>query len=306
MSYCPFDRRRIAVPKVLRYAAAHKPMSPATTVLVAMAILIAASLLGGWLASLRALGHRGMQLLLSFVAGLLGGLAALVLLPEAAEHGLGIKAALSWATVGFIGVVVLERLLCFHHHETPCDDAGHACCGHDHGARLATPAAFAGLAIHGGLAGLALGMAIAADTNAVWPAGVLLLAIALHKPFDGLTVVAVARRDGLRTSKQHALNLAYAFVTPTAVAVGFFGAGHLDETMSSAALAVAAGLLLALALGDLLPEVQSHDHDRLLLTVMLVLGLAAAVGVCVLHDLGHDHQPPAAHVHDGHAHDHAH
>jgi zinc and cadmium transporter len=76
--------------------------------------------------------------------------------------------------------------------------------------------------------------------------------------------------------------------------------------MSSAALAVAAGLLLALALGDLLPEVQSHDHDRLLLTVMLVLGIAAAVSVGVLHELGHDHQPPAAHVQDGHAHDHAH
>ncbi len=281
-------------------------MTPLTTVLVAMSVLIAASLLGGWLASLRALGHRGMQLLLSFVAGLLGGLAALVLLPEAAEHGLGIKAAMGWATGGFIGVVVLERLLCFHHHETPGDDVGHACCGHDHGARLATPAAFAGLAVHGALAGLALGMAIAADTNAVWPAGVLLLAIALHKPFDGLTVVAVARRDGLKRSKQHALNLAYAFVTPVAVAVGFFGAGHLDETMSSAALAVAAGLLLALALGDLLPEVQSHDHDRLLLTVMLVLGLAAAVGVGVLHDLGHDHQPPPACVQDGHTHDHPH
>ena len=280
-------------------------MTPLTTLIVSMAILAAASLLGGWAAGHHRLGHRGMQLLLSFVAGLLGGLAALVLLPEAAAHGLGLKAALGWATGGFVGIVVLERLVCFHHHETPGDEAGHACCGHDHGSRLATPAAFVGLAVHGALAGLALGVAIATDTHAVWPAGVLLLAIALHKPFDGLTVVAVARRDGLTHSKQRALNVAYALVTPAAVAIGFYGSGQLDESTASAAMALAAGLLLALALGDLLPEVQSHDHDRLLLTVMLVLGLAAAVGVGVLHDLGHDHEAPSAEVDHGHVHDHA-
>lgn len=268
-----------------------------------MAALAAASLLGGSLAALRGLSHRSMQLLLSFVAGLLGGLAALVLLPEAAAQGLGIKAAMGWATAGFVGIVVLERLVCFHHHEAPGDDAGHACCGHDHGSRLAMPAAFTGLAVHGALAGLALGVAISTDIEASWPGGIFLLAIALHKPFDGLTVVAVARRDGCTPPMQQALNIAYALVTPLAVLIGFVGAGHVDPAVGSAALAIAAGLLLALALGDLLPEVQSHDHDRFLLTLMLVLGLGAAAGIGVLHDAGHPHDHGAVHDHDGHLHD---
>jgi zinc transporter ZupT len=283
-------------------------MTPTTTLIVSMAILAAASGLGGWLAALRGLGHRPMQFVLSFVAGLLGGLAALVLLPEAASHTIGIQAAMGWATAGFVGIIVLERLVCFHHHETPGADAGHECCGHDHGPRLATPAAFAGLAVHGALAGLALGVAIATDTAASWPAGVFLLAIALHKPFDGLTVVAVARRDGCKRSTQLLLNAAYALVTPLAVLIGFVGAGQLDPAVGSAALAIAAGLLLALALGDLLPEVQSHDHDRFALTLMLILGLGAAAGIGVLHDAGHvhdhevAHEHEAAHVHDGHVH----
>ena len=277
-------------------------MTPTIALIVSIVALAAASLLGGSLAALRGLGHRSMQLLLSFVAGLLGGLAALVLLPEAATQGLGIYAAMGWATGGFVGIVVLERLVCFHHHETPGADAGHACCGHDHGSRLATPAAFAGLTVHGALAGLALGVAIATDIHAYWPAGVFLLAVVLHKPFDGLTVVAVARRDGCRRSTQLLLNISYALVTPLAVLIGFLGAGELNPAVGSAALAIAAGLLLALALGDLLPEVQSHDHDRFLLTLMLVLGLGAAVGIGVLHDAGHTHDHGVEHVHDGHAH----
>lgn len=277
-------------------------MTPTIALVVSIVALAAASLLGGSLAALRSLGHRSMQFLLSFVAGLLGGLAALVLLPEAATHGLGVQGAMGWATAGFVGIVVLERLVCFHHHETPGADAGHACCGHDHGSRLATPAAFAGMAVHGALAGLALGVAIATDTQASWPAGIFLLAIVLHKPFDGLTVVAVARRDGFTRSTQHMLNGLYALVTPLAVAIGYFGAAQVDPAFGSAALAIAAGLLLALALGDLLPEVQSHDHDRFLLTVMLVLGLGAAAGIGVLHDAGHAHEQGVDHVHDGHSH----
>lgn len=279
-------------------------MSPVTALIASVIVLVIASLAGGWVAGSRRLSHRGMQLLLSFVAGLLGGLAALVLLPEATA-GLSVKATMAWATGGFVGIVVLERLACFHHHETPGGDAGHDCCGHDHGSRLATPAAFAGLSIHGALAGLALGVAMRADVGVWWPAGVFLLAIALHKPFDGLTVVAVARRDGLSRARRWQLNVAYAFVTPAAAIVGFVAAPAMDPASSSIAMAVAAGLLLALALGDLLPEVQSHDHDRLLLTVMLVAGLAAAVGVGALHDLGHAHQDHG-HVQEGHHQDHGH
>ncbi len=280
--------------------------------LVAFASLTVASLVGGWCAGAKGLSHRTMQVLLSFVAGLLGALASLVLLPEAAAHGLGMPAAMAWATGGFVGIVVLERMVCFHHHETSLEADETGCCSHGHGARLATLAAFAGLAVHGAMAGLALGMAIAGEADALWPGGALLLAIVLHKPFDGLTVVAVARRDGLAPSRQHLLNMAYALVTPVAVGLGFFGVGQLPEVATSAALALAAGMLLALALGDLLPEVQRHDHDRLLLTAALLLGVAAAVGVGALHSIGHTHDHGApGHVHTAdcehdHAHDHGH
>ena len=55
------------------------------------------------------------------------------------------------------------------------------------------------------------------------------------------------------------------------------------------ALAFSAGVFLCISLGDLLPEVHFHSHDRLQLSMMLLLGVLIAMGIEMLP--GHRHQP---------------
>ena len=45
------------------------------------------------------------------------------------------------------------------------------------------------------------------------------------------------------------------------------------------ALAIAAGIFLCIALGDLLPEMEFHSHHGWLLTTLLLLGIAIAWGL---------------------------
>jgi zinc and cadmium transporter len=59
-------------------------------------------------------------------------------------------------------------------------------------------------------------------------------------------------------------------------------------------MALAAGAFLCIAAADLLPEVQFHSHDRVLLTASLALGLVIAWGITVLERSSHAHAAHAA------------
>jgi zinc and cadmium transporter len=61
-------------------------------------------------------------------------------------------------------------------------------------------------------------------------------------------------------------------------------------------LALAAGAFVCIAAADLLPEVQFHSHDRVLLTSSLALGLAIAWGITVLERSSHAHAHGHGHV----------
>ena len=52
---------------------------------------------------------------------------------------------------------------------------------------------------------------------------------------------------------------------------------------------VVAGTFLCISLSDLLPELQFHQHDRVKLTIALLLGLTLAWGVSRLESRTHDH-----------------
>ena len=57
--------------------------------------------------------------------------------------------------------------------------------------------------------------------------------------------------------------------------------------MLGLALAFSAGIFLCISLGDLLPEVHFHSHDRLKLSGMLFLGIVIALAIESLP--GHSH-----------------
>src|SRR5262245_37982660 len=85
--------------------------------------------------------------------------------------------------------------------------------------------------------------------------------------------------------------------------VALFWAGTLGNRSPSAgawtagALAFSAGTFLCIALSDLLPELQFHSHDRLPLSVALLLGFALMVGTALLEPTGHDERAASAPSH---------
>lgn len=289
-------------------------MSPSASLTIYCAVILIASLIGGWAPMLFRLTHERTQLAVSFVAGVMLGIGLLDLLPHAVmahqaqleqaagpgadTHGHGsIEPVVLWMLGGFLVMFLLERFFCFHHHDVDEQGSGDAAsCGHaEHQPRRVTWAgAWVGLSLHSLIAGIALAASVAADGEqadaARWAGFGTFLMIALHKPFDSLTVGTLMATSGSSMRARHIVNGLFALVIPLGVLVfhiGMTGGGEADQALVGPALAFSAGAFLCIALSDLLPELQFHEHDRIKLSVALVLGLALAWGVTRLEAASH-------------------
>lgn len=265
--------------------------------------IVAASLLGGALPLTTVLTHTRLQLYLSVAAGTMLGAAFFHMLPEAVEAG---KAdVLPWAAVGLLALFFLERFFAFHHHEAPADpdepcpthkhehtrSGGHSAGlvdasapgGQTKGTSLHWGAAAFGLAMHTLAGGVALASASAGGpTAAAW--GVF-LATLLHKPADALTIVSLMLRGGVSKRPAHLVNFGFSMMIPAGALLFRLGTDWVGPGASTGftagALAFSAGTFLCIALSDLLPELQFHEHDRLKLSAALLagVGLMAAAAV---------------------------
>ena len=223
---------------------------PVSLLILYCALILAASLAGGWLPIFLRLTHRRLEMALSFVAGVILGVGMLHLLPHGYLELGSIDAAVRWVLFGFLAMFFVERFFSFHHHGPP-DEAGHDDHDHDHhghahaaagppplphetdsaashhtvlvGGRFSWIGAAIGLTLHGVIEGVALAAAVMADRledPAVAFAGVsTFLAIVLHKPFDSLTILTLMSASRATTGRRHLVNALYAAVVPVGVAV---------------------------------------------------------------------------------------
>ena len=106
----------------------------------------------------------------------------------------------------------------------------------------------------------------------------MFLAILLHKPLDALSIETVMGARGWSSISRWTAGTVFALLCPLTAALFYFGASALVpyEGLLPASLAFAAGAFICIALGDLLPEVQFHSHDRLRLTLLFLLGVGIA------------------------------
>ena len=300
---------------------------PFLTLTMQLAVVAAAAYAGGSSLSFLSMGHRRMQVLLSLTGGVLLGVGLLHLLPHAfLQLDRQIDTTMQWVLVGFFLMFLLERAFHGHsHHTADGDDAGHGCNhdhaghSHSHGFAAAGPqavassgrwawcGAFAGLTLHSLADGAALAASVRADGDhgAGWLAGfATFLAVLLHKPFDAAIIGTLMLNAGMSSRSRSLVNALYALVVPLG-AVAFLGSlrvfGGQQQAMLGVAMALAAGAFLCIAAADLLPEVQFHSHDRVLLTTSLALGLAIAWGITVMERSSHSHghHADAQHVHGG-------
>ena len=266
-----------------------------------------------------------MQIALSFVSGVMLGVAFFHMLPHAImeiseqrnssghemDH-LAINPVMLAAALGFLAMFFLERFASFHQHDVveECDthdhdhDHAHA---HSHGVTpLTWSGAALGLSLHSLLEGVALASSISVASTLHPGAGLAglgtFLVILLHKPFDAMTLTTLLRAGKSSARKLHLVNIIFALIVPIGAAIFLLKTGGGDPTFTAYALAFSAGSFLCIAGSDLLPELHFHSHDRVRLSLALVLGLAIAWGIGNLESMSHSdehnhsHQPTSAAV----------
>jgi len=298
-------------------------------------VIVIASVFGGWLPSLIRLTHLRTQLLMSFVAGLMLGIAMLHLLPHATEMLESPAMAGGAALLGVIAMFLLMRAFHVHAHDefdeleveaeegqthSGEQDHGHshgASCNHDHGnhdhgKELGWMGMFFGLALHTLMDGVALGASVAAEISHSPFLGLAglgtFLAVVLHKPLDAFAITSMMKKGGWSKTQQGVVNFLFSLACPAGALLFYFGVAYMadNNALLGWGLALSAGFFICISLADLLPEVAFHHHDRLKLTTALLLGVALAVGIENLpghsHD-GHNHEPHSSGQHD-HDHDH--
>lgn len=304
---------------------------PNLLLIIYCVLIVTASLLGGWLPFFVQLTHRRMQLLMSFVGGLMLGVAVLHLIPHALAEAASVDHVAYAVVAGVLLTFFMIRFFHVHqhghevgdgheHHEDTCDHGTHEHAhgsDHTHTHHLSWSGLFFGLALHTFFDGLALGASVATgshdDTVGLLGVGTF-LAIVLHKPLDSLSLTCVMSGGRWTRKSVGLMNLAFASMCPLGAIVAVVGLGQLagsQPAILGCALGFAAGIFLCISLADILPELQFHHHDRGLLSVALLLGvlLAYLIGFA---ESGHSHSKgqqsidhgESEHAHDGDGHDH--
>jgi len=288
-------------------------MSPATLIFVYCLLVALASLGGGTIPSWVRLTHQRMNLIMSFVAGVLLGMGLWHMLPHAAAAAT-LDRAVFWMMVGLLTSFLLSRTLTVHQH-------GHAYApdgadetkpvATDHGASHVHPhrqthswiGLAYGMSLHTFIDGIALAAGVQADAlvgnaSPLLGAGTF-LAVLLHKPLDSMSITSLMAFGGWDARWRRMVNAGFALICPLGALFFFFvlrSSAFNEHVVVGCALAFAAGVFVCIALGDLLPELQFHPKDRFKLSATLLLGVVLAYGTGMLepngaHHPGHDEQP---------------
>ncbi len=265
--------------------------------------IFAGSLLGGKLSTIVTMTHTRTQLVMSFVAGFLLGVAMYHLLLHSLEDIPGPHAdeiAVGCAVLGVITILVLLRVFRFHQH----DFSHEAIAIEDHpdhrdphdrpGAIDVNPRSVfgvaTGLGLHTVTEGIALGASVRIgllhDGEAILAGLGVFLAIMLHKPLDAYSIIGLMRVSGYQNRACTLTNIGFALLCPLVTVLAFLGVGLLSQLnelhIVGYIMAFAAGVFLCISLSDLLPEIQIHGHDRGILTLAFLVGIGLAYALFYL------------------------
>jgi zinc and cadmium transporter len=287
------------------------------------AAVIFASVFGGMLPEWIRLTHTRMQLMISFVGGVMLGIAVFHMIPHAlAALGQGQIDQVMWGVMlGMLATFFLLRSFHFHQHgpadfgiwaeeQAQLERTEHIPHHHEHGphepcvhaAQGATRwiAVLVGLGIHTLMDGVAMASGVVAEAEHIshvpLPGLGIFLAVLLHKPLDAVSITSLMHPVTTPT-KRMLVNVSFALMCPLGAFLFFWGAmgsgGAMGQTVAGWGLAFSAGVFLCISLSDLLPEMEFHSHSRIPLTAALLLGIAAAWAIGLLEGAHVHGHPPA-------------
>lgn len=265
-------------------------------------VILFSSMLGGYLPKLIKLTHTRIQILMSFVGGLMLGVALFHLLLHAVLDvpKSELNSVITSLGLGILTMFLLLRVFHFHQHDLSDDSVaaehaqGHACSHeHDHPGEekpvLKSRFAWVGIAFGLGLHSIMDGVAVAVSTLRPPVGGERLsfwglatfLAVLLHKPLDAVSITSVMSVSGWKPSVCTAVNFSFALMCPIGALLAWWGivGTHSHLYLMSHLLAFSAGVFFCISLSDLLPEMQFHAHNQWTLTFSLIAGLGLAWGL---------------------------
>lgn len=227
------------------------------------AAIMAASVGGGWLPSIVRLTHTRMQTMISFVGGLMLGIALFHLLPHSVHGSNTVNDSVWWMMAGILTMFLLIRCFHFHHHgpleistaqEDPC--AGHDPHDHDHdhdkprdqqhnhhgsagllpvigqpychhAHQLSWMGIAIGLSLHTMIDGIALAASV--EAAAKFPSRTVFyglgtfLAVILHKPLDAVSITSLMAGSGWKSRSRFLVNLIFSLMCPIGAAMFMLG-----------------------------------------------------------------------------------
>ncbi|MFK0195664.1 ZIP family metal transporter [Kitasatospora sp. NPDC090308] len=235
------------------------------------------TLIGGFAA--QRTGDR-RHLVLGLAAGLMLGVVAFDLLPEALEQAPqevhGVPAALLMFAAGFLAIHVVERSVAIHRShegEYAAHSHGHAH-GHAHGPgerqreQGVGIAAASALVLHSVMDGFAIGAAFQAGTTV---GTVVAIAVVAHDFADGFNTYTLTRLYG--NNRRRALALLFADALAPVTGAGITLLFTIPEQLLGLYLGFFGGFLMYLATSDILPEAHSpHPSKGTLVCTLLGVG----------------------------------
>ncbi|MFF0298760.1 ZIP family metal transporter [Kitasatospora sp. NPDC004614] len=226
------------------------------------------TLVGGFVA--QRTGDR-RHLVLGFAAGLMLGVVAFDLLPEAMEQAPerlhGVPEALLMFAAGFLLIHVVERAVAIHRGhegEYAAHSHGHGP-GHRHREQGVGLAAASALVLHSMMDGFAIGAAFQAGTTV---GAVVAVAVVAHDFADGFNTYTITRLYGNNRRRAVALLAADAVAPVTGAAITLLFT--IPEHLLGLYLGFFAGFLMYLATSDILPEAHSPHPSRTTLVCTLL------------------------------------
>lgn len=184
-----------------------------------------------------------------------------------------------------------------HHHSAEHAGCSHSEHVHDGQHALSWLGVGIGLAVHSMLDGIALGASVKSDlghAQMLLPGFATFLAIVLHKPLDAMAITTLMAAGGWKTIWRQLVNALFGLMCPAGVVLFLMSVGQLhshEGIVVGSVLAFSAGIFLCIAVGDLMPEIQLHSHDRFKLSGLLVLGVLTAYVTGLVERQGHSHAP---------------